>query len=60
MSVWVGMELGRFSCESPTSTGLGEERKVQVGREPEWIELCVYLASPWSRVAIELTWLLSE
>lgn len=43
MSVRLGMELGSFSCESPTSTGLGEEREVQVGRKPEWTELCVFI-----------------
>lgn len=38
MSVWLGMGQG-----SPASTGLGEERKVQVGREPERTELCVFV-----------------
>lgn len=34
---------GRFSCENLASIGLGEERKVEMEKEPEWTELTCLL-----------------
>lgn len=40
--LWTGSR-GHFSCENLASTGLGEERMVEVEREPEWTELICLL-----------------
>lgn len=40
--LWTGSR-GHFSCENLASTGLGEERMVEVEREPEWTELMCLL-----------------